>query len=198
MNRCSFEKKHALIMVEGDTEILFYRRSKEVFFNSKASKIINLKGNWNINKKILNRTEAFARDHKDTLFSIVICIDKESRFGLAPIDMQYIKEELSCYDNINKDEILLFEAVQDIESWFFHDIDGIYEFLRISKAKRKPEKYIPVEKLNNRDLSRLYKQADKDYRKGDASKHFVDSLNLKKIRSKAVTFDEFCNFMEGF
>ena len=155
------EFPYTLLMVEGDTEILFYKRIKETYFRNARFKIINLEGNWNINQKVLDKTTAHLNAHPDTEFIVCICIDRESRSGKAPINMELIKKELNCYSNIKTENIRLYEAVQDIESWFFHDIKGIYQFLTFPKRKRTIKKYRPVEKLNHKDLSKLFKQEKK-------------------------------------
>ncbi|MBT4483408.1 MAG: DUF4276 family protein [Candidatus Latescibacteria bacterium] len=191
------EFPYTLLMVEGDTEILFYKRIKETYFrNARCSNPKNLHGNWSINTKVLDKTTAHLNAHPDTEFIICICIDRESRSGKAPIDMEPIKNELNCYPNIKTENIRLYEAVQDIESWFFHDIKGIYEFLRFPRNSRKIRKYMPVEKFNHLDLSRLFKQGKKEYRKGNASENFINHLNLEVIRKKSKVLNDFCTFME--
>ena len=111
--------------------------------------------------------------------------------------MELIKNELNEYSNIQSENIRLYEAVQDIESWFFHDIIGIYKFLRFPNNKRKTRKYKLVEKLNHRDLSKLFKQVKKEYRKGYASENFINNLDIEIIRNKASVLNEFCKFMEN-
>ncbi len=186
-------------MVEGFTEELFYNRIKSSYFQKSRVKIINLKGNWNIEKNILDKSSAHLDKHSDTEFVICICIDRESRSGKATVDMERIKNELNCYPNIQPNKIRLYEAVQDIESWFFHDIEGIYKFLQLARkdlTKSVLRKYTPVEKLNHQDLSRLFKQSGKEYRKGYALENFINNLDIEKIRNKSKVLQEFCVFIE--
>lgn len=190
------KKTYSLILVEGDTEEYFYGLVKKKYFKSLKSKVINLKGNWNIDTKVLNAVESFARDHCDVKFSVIVCIDRESRSDKAPINMEMIRAELQCLPNIDHDHVCLFEAIQDLESWFFHDMDGIYSFLRTEKSKRKPQKYKPVEKLNNKDLAKLFKSNGREYKKGFASSTFIDGLDLQIIRSQSSQFNQFCCLME--
>lgn len=188
------KKTHTLVFVEGDTECLFYDRVKNQFHKAIPLSIINLGGNWNINKKILNETETYKVCNPDRKFRVFIAIDRESRHGLAQVDLQALKLQLKAMDISNKD-VQLFEAVQDIESWFFHDVNGIFQFLRLHKVHRIPSKYTPVEKLNNRDLSKLFALAKKVYRKGFGSKNFIDKLNLSLIYSNTPTLQEYCRQM---
>ncbi len=144
-----------LVMVEGDTEVLFYNQIKSIYFQKYRVKIINLEGNWNIDKKILDKSSAYLVDHPGIEFVICICIDRDSRSGKAPINMELIINELNCYPNIHQKNIRLYEAVKDIESWFFHDVEGIYKFLHLPQkglTKSVLQKYKPVEKLNHQDL----------------------------------------------
>lgn len=182
-------------MVEGDTEVLFYKRVKTQFHGDAQSGIINLQGNWNINKKILAAAEDFQCEHPDRKFRIFIAIDKESRYGLAQVDITLLKSELMS-SNIGAMDVALFEATQDIESWFFHDIEGIFKFLRVPRSKRIPSKYKPVEKLNHTDLSRLFKSAGKTYKKGFASRNFIDHLDIDLIKQNCEVLQNYCKKMK--
>ena len=188
-----------LVMVEGDTDELFYNRIKNIYFQKARIKIINLKGNWNIDTKILDRSSAYLDAHPVTEFVICICIDRESRSMRAPINMELIKNELNYYPNIHSNNIRLYEAVQDIESWFFHDIEGIYKFLRLPQrtlTKNVLRKYQPVEKLNHQDLSKLFKQAGKEYRKGYASENFIHNLDIEKIINNSEVLQDLFTFIK--
>lgn len=198
MSPTRINRNYALILVEGDTEVIFYKRIKETYFRGASSKTINLHGNWNINQKVLDVVTQHIDDHPNVRFSILICIDRESRSEKAPIDMDLIKAEFAGNPNIAEQDINIYEATQDIESWFFHDIEGIYTFLRTQRNRRKPEKFRPVEKLNNTHLSELFKCNSKEYKKGSASQNFINCLDLQKIRDGADKLDEFCRFMEAF
>ncbi len=192
----SSKTPYTLLMVEGDTDEIFYKRIKEIFFKNAKCKIINLEGNWSINSKVLDKAVVHLNDHPNIEFIICINIDRDSRSGKAPITMELIKNELKCFSNIKINNIRLFEAVQDIESWFFHDIHGIYKFLRFPRNKRNTKKYRPVEKLNHKDLSKLFKQAGKEYRKGYASENLINNLNVEIIRNNSIVLNEFCEFIE--
>jgi hypothetical protein len=192
------KKPYTLVLVEGDTEEIFYLRLKSHYYPHCPSQIFNLGGNWNINKKVLAEVTEYLKSEPRCMFRVFIAIDRESRTEKAPVDLDYIKAELYSYKNILQENIILFEAIQDIESWFFHDVESIFEFLRIPAAKRASAKFRPVEKLNNKDLSRLFNQAKKDYKKGKASTHFINQLNLDLIRRLSATLNDFCTRMEKY
>ncbi len=183
-------------MVEGFTEDLFYHRVKDLFHRRTPAKIINLEGNWNINQKVLDEFENYQRKNPEKKFRVFIAIDRESRTGFAPINMATIREELCASGLVRHKDLVLFEAIQDIESWFFHDVEGIFRFLRLEQKHRVPGKYTPVESLNNRDMSKLFELADKDYRKGFASKNFIDNLDINLILARCPVLGELCKRMK--
>lgn len=180
-----------IIFVEGDTEVLFYKRAKAKWYHTKATKVDNLGGNFSCNQKILERSERFHEKYVQNgnfeNLVISICMDTDSRVGKCPVDLNLIKNELAV---LGIADVELFEAVQDIESWFFHDLEGILKFLRASKKTNK-SRYNPVERLNHRDLSALFSANDKKYRKGQASQHFIDNLDLDVIRTRSGVFRAF-------
>ncbi len=190
------QRTHLLMMVEGDTEIIFYALLKEKNFKGARTKPINLEGNWNIEMKVLEEASRHAESHPNVDFTIAICIDRESRSGKAPIRLDVVRESLVEYKNIG--DIHLFEAIQDIECWLFHDVEGIFEFIRLPRAKRDPAKYKPVEKLNHRALSGLFETMDKEYRKGKTSRHFLESLDLDKILAGSTVLREICSLAKKF
>jgi len=181
VSRKSISKPYSILFVEGDTEVIFYRRMKNEICPGINATIKNLGGLWDINKKVLDKSTTILEAHPDKQFRVEICIDRESRSGKSQIDIEIIRKELNQYGNMIHNGVFLCEAVQDIESWFFHDIEGIYRHLRIPLRKLKKSTYKPVEKLNHRVLGKLFKSAGKDYRKGHASQNFIDHLDLRKI-----------------
>lgn len=181
-----------LVFVEGYTEVIFYGFCKEKWFASKSTKIINLKGNFDIDRKILDETyryyQYYTIDKKKFKLRLSVCIDNESRNSAAPINMDVIRSELERFDIT---DIELFLAVQDIESWFFIDINNIFKFLSVPHADRNESKYRPVEKLNNRDLTLLFKRYGKKYRKGEAAENFIAQLDLDILHQGAAQLASF-------
>lgn len=83
-----------------------------------------------------------------------------------------------------KKEVLSIEstiATPMIESWFFHDIEGIYKFLRVPYSQRNPNKYKTVEKYDADDLSKLFRRYNKVYIKGKKCSYSIDNLDIGKI-----------------
>jgi hypothetical protein len=72
-------------------------------------------------------------------------------------------------------------ATQDIESWLFQDINGLYDFLKVPKKKRNYDKFKDTESLNNVTLSTLFREQGKLYMKGKKFAGLIAKLDIKKI-----------------
>jgi hypothetical protein len=175
---CALLEMHALILVEGETEMEFIGRIAEAYFPHCPKSMKNLFGNFSINRKILDKAVQFAENNPDKLFKILVCIDQERR-GVPAINVGMIVEELRTR-KINA-EVIPIIATLMTESLFFADIEGIYVFLRAPHAKRNPDKYSNFRALTHVDLSKLFRQFDKRYRKGKRVENFVHNLDLEKL-----------------
>lgn len=183
-------KQAILFLYEGDTEGGFYDL---LFDKLDLTRKVQLKkkcinGNFNINQKIADKAYEFLKSdkHKHIKYlTIIVAYDREdSRDKVTTrTNIPEIKKRLGSSRVKNIHEII---ATQMLESWFFIDIDGIYNFLQLPKNKRTPDKYKDYEKFTSKDLDDLFKQQDKRsrYRKGYSSTELVRSLDLKKIYSK--------------
>lgn len=79
------------------------------------------------------------------------------------------------FEDNGASKIIHVQAKRSIEDWFFYDVDGILNFLRLPKN-------IKVSGKNGYDkLQRLYKQANKVYYKGIQSNGMVGRLDIDKI-----------------
>ncbi|MHC4477833.1 MAG: hypothetical protein ACYTEL_19495 [Planctomycetota bacterium] len=144
----------------------------------------NLHGLRNVNVKVIDAIETYLREHPDENVRVYCCVDRESRYETVPdFDLQrivrYVKEQ-------NLTSVLSIHAIiatQQIESWFFHDIAGIYQYLGAPKSHRKKKGYKPPNKFGCKDLQILFERYGKTYSKGRRSQHFIDQLNINKIIS---------------
>lgn len=176
-------KTIALFFVEGQTEEEFYKILFANVFRGLTKYIHNLNGNTNIHRKVYGYTLDFLYKHPDTDLMVFCCIDRESRFLAPPLDIDEMRlhfQREGKYRNrvLSADQII---ATIMLESWFFHDIDGIYRFLRTPKSKQKPNKYHPPEKQTCRELSLLFKRNNKLYMKGQKCAGLIKSLDLDLI-----------------
>jgi len=142
-----------------------------------------LKGiSTNINNKVIGKIyKHIVNNNKENNIHVVIGIDREgNRDTESRVDLAYLDKKLEAVsDKISS----IFEiiATQDIESWFFIDIDGIYRFLKVPRKMRNKRKYNNHEGFNNRDLSKLFRQHKRVYSKGNSVEGLVESLDLNRI-----------------
>ena len=101
------------------------------------------------------------------------------------LDLAFIRRQLKEDGASNVRGVGSIIATQMIESWFFHDLEGIYNFLRVPKSQRKRNAFRPVEKYRGRDLKMLFQAHGKAYAEGERAKHFIESLDIVKIYNGA-------------
>jgi hypothetical protein len=181
----------SVLLCEGDTEEIFYSRIKVFCFASLRPKVEELKGLFNINKKIIDRIQIYVRQGKEDPIRAYCCVDRESRYGQVPgldIDsiIDFVRKE-GIEQVLSIDSII---ATKQIESWFFYDIEGIYDFLKAPNSRRNPGKYKPPERFGKKDLQRLFDQFGKDYQSGRSAENFINHLDIGKIVSKCKELRE--------
>jgi hypothetical protein len=182
--RAKTKQPISLLLVEGETEEVFYQRVKDEFLKGYRCKVICIGGLYNVNRKIVNKVFRYQQCHSDELIRVYCCLDKESRYGMTPdFDIAIIKKRLLEIRIKRVLSVKKIIATQDIESWFFHDLDGIYRYLKVKRSDRNPQKYNPPERYNNEHLKKLFSKHGKEYRKGKRAGNFISKLNLKRIIS---------------
>ncbi len=172
-------KTTALIFVEGETEEEFYQVVCDRYLRGLSKQVKNLHGNFNIHSKILDKTVSFLENHPESEVRVYCCIDRESRDQNPPINIDNLVKTFA----LKKCRVLSVRkiiATQMIESWFFHDTEGIYKFLSTPKSKRN-YKFKPPEKFTHIHLADLFKRNGKIYIKGKRCKNFIKHLDIKKI-----------------
>lgn len=175
----------SLLLVEGDTERLFYERVKaECLVGITGVKLENIRGLWNVNKKIMS---CLLTKYREQAVRVYCCLDRESRYSKTPeFDLPLLRNEIRAKNLTN---ILSMDAViatQMIESWMLYDIEGIYKFIRAPKARRRVRSFRPPEKCRKKDLQRLFKRCGKFYIEGKRAKTLIDALDLQKIATNCV------------
>ena len=175
----------SLLLVEGETDEMFYYRIKESCLAAKKYRVTirNLKGLFNINKKVINKVDEYCEKHTDELVRIYCCLDRESREGNTPgFKLKTIVKEI-CERNI--ESVLSIDAIiatQQIESWFFWDMVTIYKYLKVKHSQRKKNAYRPPEKYTYHDMIKLFRNHGKVYNKGKKRcGYFIRKLNLNII-----------------
>lgn len=172
----------ALILVEGETDEVFYRYLGEKKLAGIPKRIRNMKGNFNINNKIIDKCLQFSNQHPDKTFDVYVCVDRE-RIGLPAYDHTIVDDRLA--------DIRGFESKFDviatlmIESLFFIDIANIYKHLRAPRNQRHPERYKKFRRLTHKDLSNLFSLHKKQYYKGHKCESLIQDLDLDLILGNA-------------
>jgi hypothetical protein len=184
-------KNHALILLEGETEEEFYKRIGNDYLKGRQKSFKNMRGNFNINRKILDKILEFSHQHPDKKFDVYICIDQE-KVGTPPYNKNFVLSRTAPIENCQE----IFDAIINlmIESVFFIDIKGIFVYLGTPKNDRKEGKYKNFRTLTDKDLSILFKKHKKIYKKGKRCGPFINSLDIEKIRKNAA---EISNFIQN-
>jgi hypothetical protein len=174
----------SLLLVEGDTDELFYKRIKDSHLTSEGCRVIirNLEGLFNINKKVVNDVVGYCYKHPDELVRVYCCLDRESRTGKVPgLDLKTVIREIDARNVQSVLSINTIIATQQVEIWFFWDMVTIYKYLEVPRARRKKNAYRPPEKYTYHDMIKLFRKWNKVYNKGKRGKHFIDQLDLGRI-----------------
>jgi Domain of unknown function (DUF4276) len=178
-------KNSLLFLYEGETEAEFY---KKIFDNYIPQRTIqknysDLKGVYNLNSKVKRKIESYLlHDNHLTCkhIHVFVAYDREGPRGTeTQLDIENLRKEFITESRIKSiNEIV---ATQDLESWFFHDLEGIYKYLKVPKSQRNLTAYNNVEATNNRILSALFHRFDVHYQKGKRVQGFLNQLDIDKI-----------------
>ncbi len=119
----------------------------------------DLKGVYNLSAKVKRKIESYLL-HGSYLtckhIHVFIAYDlEETRENESELDIKSLKKEFITPESRIK-SINEIVATQDLESWFFHDLEGIYKYLKVPKSKRNMTAYNNIEATNNRILSSLF------------------------------------------
>lgn len=178
--------KAILFLYEGDTELGFYDTLFDKLELTRVAQIKKkcLKGNWKIDSKVADKIDQFLENEKNNhvqYLTVVVAYDREdTRDVRGKLNKREIIKRIADKRLRDIHEII---ATQELESWFFIDIQGIYNYLKMPPSRQKPAKYKNTEVYDATHLNELFKEADskKRYIKGDTAKTFIDKLDLIKI-----------------
>ena len=176
-------KPAALLVLEGDTEEVFYTILRDEFLGGIRIDLRNIKGRGNINKDLLAEIYKFTYNNRNDLVRAYCCLDTESQNQSAtPFDLEVVRENVKASKDMR--QVLSVDAIlanPEIESWFFYDIEGIYKFLNAKKSQRNIRKYTNPQKLSKKDLQQLFRKFGKVYAPGRRTEHFMRSLDINSI-----------------
>jgi hypothetical protein len=175
----------SLLVLEGDTEEIFYPIVQSRFLHGIRVAMRNLKGRGNVNKDVLSEMFKYTYNNRNDFVRAYCCVDTErQKQSATPFDLDYVREQARVRQITGLLGIDAILADPDIESWFFYDVDGIYKFLSAKKSQRSTRRYRNPKKLCKRDLQELFTRFRKVYSPGHRAAHFINSLSVEKIVSQ--------------
>lgn len=191
-----------LFLYEGDTEKEFYNKILTQNLPPRSIRIErgNLHGVYSLDIKVENKINSYldSEKYKDCKnIHVFVAYDREgirtkkSALNISLLQKKFITKK-SRVKSIN--EVI---ATQDLESWFFYDLEGIYRYLRVPVSERNIDKYSNPEKMHNRILSALFHKHNKHYQKGKKAEGFIDYLDLNLIRDSVVELGEFIKILKS-
>ena len=179
-NICS--KPVSLLVLEGDTEQIFYPLIRDKYLKGIRIELRNIRGRGNVNKDILGEIFKYMYVNRNDFVRAYCCVDTErDKCSATPLDLEFVRgkaKERKMNQLLSIDQIL---ADPDIESWFFYDVDGIRKFIGAKKSQVSAKRYANPKNLGKKDLRRLFNRFDKVYIPGRRSAYFINSLDIAKI-----------------
>lgn len=182
-------------MYEGETEGEFYK----IFFDKLPQRKIrispaNLKGIYGLNNKVRSKIITYLKNstYDDcNNINIFVAYDREGdRTCIPSLDKYELEKEFVHCKNPRVSTINEIIATQDLESWLFNDLEGIYKFLKVPKSKRNMNAYPNTESISNDHLSALFHRYANHYQKGSRVEGFLKSLDMDKIYSSVKEIQE--------
>ncbi|MET2984821.1 DUF4276 family protein [Aureibaculum conchae] len=196
--------KSMLFLYEGETEKEFYTLFLNKYIERRKirTNFGNLNGVYDINNKVESKIKAYLANSSFTDCSeinVFIAYDREGdRNTETLLNVDQLRKNFSSGKRKSRiSSINEIVATQDLESWFFHDIENIYKFLRVPKGRRNLKAYPNCEAVNNKILSTLFHKYGKHYQKGKRVRNFVSSLDLDKIYANVVELQDTVNIMRS-
>ena len=179
----------SLLLVEGPTERVFYQRVRELALSDVRNvRIETIEGLFNVNRKIL---DLLLFKYRGASLRAYCCLDRESRYAKTPqFDLDQIRREIRAQNARYVLGIDAIIATQMLESWFFHDIEGIFRYLGVKRSLRNPKAYRPPEKFRKKDLRDLFRRNKKTYIEGDRAGPLIEALDVEAIVARCSELAE--------
>ena len=177
-------KKCIVIYTEGETDDEFYKKVLSSIknkipgnrFKVDVLKTFCITGIGKFQNKLLNKfdNEIIKKYYKTHEIIVVLCYDTDVfEFGVhPPINRSKLEKDLINYGAY---KVIHVKAKSTIEDFFMYDINGIIDYLKITKPKN-------LSGLTGlKKLETLFLKANRIYQKGHKCAGFIDSLNMDII-----------------
>lgn len=188
--------KKLVLLYEGDTELEFYRRLLQIVRVIKRKDFLfgkkNLRSSSGINHRVREQLSEVIYKNKDKNHSLVVLIVHDRDGGKekeSSLNLEKIRSEFQI-DKNNVKHIMEIVATKHLESWFFYDLDGIYDFAGVPVKKRNYTKYSNPHSQGHSVVSAICRSNGKDYQKGKRASELIEKLNLEKIYNECQELKE--------
>ncbi len=183
----------SVLLVEGDTEEVFYGRVKRELLADCRIHVDCIEGLYNINTKVVNY---LLRRIPDEKVRVYCCVDRETRYGKTPgLDLPLIRTKVKQFGLTHVLSVDSVVATQMLESWFFHDIEGIFRYVRVPRSQRNPSRWHPPEKYGKRDLQELFRRYGRAYVEGLRAAAFINELDIRSIAGSCAALSQAINLI---
>lgn len=184
MSKKEQTEKVVVIVIEGDTEVAFYKRLVQIMRDHCGGRLacsvetIDAAGIGQYKNKVLRIFEnRVKKNHPNGRFYVALCHDQDV-FELEktpPVNWQDVKKG---FLDSGAEEVCQVKAVYSIEDWFLCDLPGILQYLRLPADTK-----VPVGNNGYERLTALFKRAKKIYIKGKSKTNakFVQALDVEKV-----------------
>lgn len=185
MSNCT---RKIIMVLEGETEIIFYTRILEYIYSSVVNnpyvpreniEFILARGVGNIG---VRSVQTFKLQYYDDFHEFVVfcCYDTDV-FENNTMPRLWTQNTVRKFMQNGAARVHSIQAKHMIEDWYFYDYEGILKFLGLdnNSLPKSPSEIVgsnAVKKLN-----RLYRSAKKIYQKGYATDELISNLNIDKI-----------------
>lgn len=173
---------HVVIVAEGDTETLFYKKVAEIYKKIECKItyiVVGGSGNFKSAPSKVRRDCCSKPKNMHDNFYIFLCYDSDvyEYSGNKYLDWNQIVSSFEKIDHVVS--VSQIVAHRCIEDWFLLDETGIRKFLKMSSNEKFPTHGTGVDKIK-----KLFKDKGKFYTKGRDAKGFVDHLNIEMVVKK--------------
>lgn len=192
--------KKIVMVLEGETEVIFYRRMIDYIYSAQVKTpaipkddidFILARGVGNMSARAVQTFKMRYPRSAGRPIIVFCCFDTDV-FENGNLPGLWTEKTRGRFLDAGADEVFTIKAQHMIEDWFFYDYKGILKYLRIDHPPARTPAQLPgstaAKKLNG-----LYKLSHRIYQKGYAADTLVEHLDMAKIYEQVK--DEFKIFV---
>lgn len=184
-----YSKRKIVLVLEGETEVVFYRRMLEYLYTQIIHQpivpaydieFILARGVGNIGVRAVQTFKTRCRDCDKTEYIVFCCYDTDV-FENGRMPRLWTQNTVHKFLEAGASRVHSIRARLMIEDWYLYDYEGILKFLQIPRntLPKNPER-IPGSNAAKK-MNYIYRTARKVYQKGYAVDDLTAHLNIDKI-----------------